>query len=59
VIPVFARRNGYFQYSIDVCPPIWVSRRASRDDLRAGAALALADLERFLEKNPTQWFHFG
>jgi KDO2-lipid IV(A) lauroyltransferase len=59
VVPVFARREGYFRYGIDICEPVWLPARASRDDLKQAAARTLADLERFLEKNPTQWFHFG
>jgi len=59
LLPVFSRRIGYFRYEIDVRAPIWLPARPRADDLRAGAARVLAELEGFLQKNPTQWFHFA
>ena len=59
VVAVFCARVGFRRYLIDVAPPIFVSRRAGRDELDA-AAQSLADaMSGFLKAHPTQWFHFG
>jgi lauroyl/myristoyl acyltransferase len=59
VVPVFAKRLGYFRYELRVNPPIPVPARAKRAELARAAELAVRDMERFLRENPTQWFHFA
>ena len=59
VVPIFARRTGYFRYEIDVRPGIRLPRRASIDEVSRAATLATQEMNRFLRNNPTEWFHFG
>jgi phosphatidylinositol dimannoside acyltransferase len=59
IIPLFAAREGYFDYRIEVEAPIVLSPRGDAAELgRAAQSVALA-LERFVRAHPTQWFHFG
>jgi KDO2-lipid IV(A) lauroyltransferase len=58
VLPVFARRLGYFDYEVTVAPAIQVHRRPDEDELRRVARRAAWVMERFLRAHPTQWFHF-
>lgn len=59
VVPVFARRLGFFEYELEVAEPIVLGRRPSADELRAGAQQAVAAMQGFVLQCPTQWFHFG
>ncbi len=58
VVPLFARRIGFFDYELTAGKPIRLSRRPSPKDLRAAAQSASEEMERFIRANPTQWFHF-
>jgi KDO2-lipid IV(A) lauroyltransferase len=58
LVPIFAARTGYREYEVVANPPIRLSRRATDGELDA-AAQALADaMQSFVQKHPTQWFHF-
>ena len=59
LLPVFARRIGYFDYEIRVSPAITVPRRPSPDDLAAAAGAATSEMARFVRAHPTQWFDFS
>jgi KDO2-lipid IV(A) lauroyltransferase len=59
VVPVFTRRVGYFRYEVTVGSPITVPPRATEADVREAAVAAVAEMERFISGNPTQWFHFS
>jgi KDO2-lipid IV(A) lauroyltransferase len=59
VIPVFARRLGYFRYEVVIRPAIEVSRSANAAGIRAAAERATGEMAAFLRQNPTQWFHFS
>jgi KDO2-lipid IV(A) lauroyltransferase len=59
VIPVFARRLGYFRYEVVIRPPIEVARAADAAAIRAAAEQATSEMTTFLRQNPTQWFHFS
>lgn len=59
VVPVFARRLGYFRYEVVIRPAIDVSREADPGAIRRAAQLAAAEMATFLRENPTQWFHFA
>jgi KDO2-lipid IV(A) lauroyltransferase len=58
VLPLFARRIGYFDYELCVSPGIDVSRSGGRAEIVRAATAATAQMECFIRKDPTQWFHF-
>jgi KDO2-lipid IV(A) lauroyltransferase len=58
VVPMFARRVGFFDYEFSVGPAITLSRRPSAGELGTAAERAAAEMERFIRAHPTQWFHF-
>jgi KDO2-lipid IV(A) lauroyltransferase len=57
LIPLFAVRKGYFDYQIQVEPPIELP--TSPEAVAEGARAAVRALERFVRAHPTQWFHFS
>lgn len=59
VVPLFAARNGYFSYSLELGEPLECAPRASEADLERVARRAVERMERFIAAHPTQWFHFG
>jgi lauroyl/myristoyl acyltransferase len=59
VLPVFARRIGFFDYELEISDPIALGRRPSAEELRAGAQQAVSAMQAFVERCPTQWFHFA
>ncbi len=59
MLPVFARRVGFFEYELEISEPIALGRRASADELQAGAQQAVAAMQAFVQQCPTQWFHFA
>lgn len=59
VLPVFARRNGFFDYALRVSEPIALGRRPGAEALRAGAEQAVSAMQAWVQQCPTQWFHFA
>lgn len=59
IVPVFARRVGYFRYELEVRPAIAVPPHADRAALFQAATAAAAEMEAFLRQNATEWFHFS
>lgn len=59
VLPVFARRLGFFHYELRISEPISVGRRPSAEELRGAARQAAGAMEAFVRDCPTQWFHFS
>lgn len=59
VVPVFARRRGFFDYELEVSEPIALGRRPTADELQASAQRAISAMETFVAASPTQWFHFS
>jgi KDO2-lipid IV(A) lauroyltransferase len=59
VIPLFAVREGYFDYTIEVEPAIALGPGGSSESLAEAARTAASALERFVRAHPTQWFHFS
>ncbi len=59
VVPVFARRRGFFDYEVSVCPALYLARRAGASELEAAAQSAISAMEAFVTESPTQWFHFS
>lgn len=59
VVPVFARRIGFFDYELDIAEPIALGRRPSREALEAAAAQAARAMQAAVQRCPTQWFHFN
>ncbi len=58
IVPAFSSRTGHRRYTVRVCEPVHVSRRAGPLALDA-AAQQLADaLGSFIGSHPTQWFAF-
>ena len=58
LVPVFCARIGHFKYEVNVHQPIRLRRRPSAEQLQAAAREASHELERFLQRYPTQWFNF-
>lgn len=58
VVPVFARRSGFFQYELSVAKPITLARRPSPEELLAAAQRAADAMQDRIRESPTQWFHF-
>jgi lauroyl/myristoyl acyltransferase len=59
VVPLFAFRQGYYSYGVEVFEPIEPVAHAGRDALGVMAERALRAMERFVRAHPTQWFDFG
>src|SRR5262249_20602644 len=59
VVPVFARRLGFFDYELHVADPIELGRRPSNEELQASAQRAIGAMQAFVAQSPTQWFHFA
>ena len=45
VLPVFARRNGFFDYALRVSEPVALGRRPSPEALQAGAQQAVSAMQ--------------
>jgi phosphatidylinositol dimannoside acyltransferase len=59
LVPLFARRVGFFDYEFSAAPAIQLPRKPSATELAVAAGRAAAEMERFIRAHPTQWFHFG
>jgi KDO2-lipid IV(A) lauroyltransferase len=59
VLPVFARRNGFFDYSLRVSEPIALGRHADAEVLQSAAQQAVSAMQAWIQQCPTQWFHFA
>jgi KDO2-lipid IV(A) lauroyltransferase len=59
VVPVFARRVGFFDYELTVSEPIALARRPSPEALLAAGQAAADAMQAVIMHSPTQWFHFG
>jgi KDO2-lipid IV(A) lauroyltransferase len=59
IVPVFARRAGYFEYEVEIHPAIEIARDADREALKLAASRAAAAMQAFVARYPTQWFRFG
>lgn len=58
VLPVFASREGHFDYRVDVGFPVVVAKGADADEERRAARFVTAQMETFLRAHATEWFHF-
>lgn len=58
IVPVFARRVGFFDYEVRVRPALGLPRSADAAARTAAAQATAAELEAFLSEDPTQWFRF-
>ena len=58
VVPVFARRLGFFDYELEVAEPIRLERRPTPEELQLAAQTAISAMQAFVQESPTQWFHF-
>lgn len=58
ILPVFAARAGYRRYEVFMKAPVRLPRTAGDAELD-DAAQTLADaMQEFVQRRPTQWFHF-
>lgn len=58
VVPVFARRLGFFDYELEVSEPLGLGRRPRPEELQQAAQKAADAMQEFVRCSPTQWFHF-
>ena len=59
IVPVFARRLGFFEYELSIAEAVGLERRPSAEQLKVAAGQAIAAMQAWIERNPTQWFHFS
>ena len=57
VIPIFCARTSFRRYLVEAFPKIELSG-SERTDLEKAAISAAENLDFFLLRHPTQWFHF-
>jgi len=58
VVPVFARRLGFFEYELELFEPVRLGRRANRAEFEQAAQRVALSMQDFVRRSPTQWFHF-
>jgi phosphatidylinositol dimannoside acyltransferase len=58
VLPIFTRRLGFMQYEAEVAEPIRIARRPTDAQLDAAAQAMANAMHNFIQRHPTQWFHF-
>jgi len=56
---VFTARSEFAHHLVRSDEPIVVPRRASPAELDRTISQAMASVERFVRRFPTQWFHFA
>ncbi|MFO7180534.1 MAG: lysophospholipid acyltransferase family protein [Pseudomonadota bacterium] len=59
IVPLFAKRTGYFAYELVVHPAIELTKRADRAALERAAQRATDAMASFVRGAPTQWFRFA
>ncbi|NUP12044.1 MAG: lysophospholipid acyltransferase family protein [Polyangiaceae bacterium] len=59
ILAIFGRRLGYLEYELEVGEAIVLPRKPSRDELARAAQDFATQIERFVQRYPTDWFHFG
>lgn len=59
ILVVLGRRTGFLEYEVEVGEAIHVPRRASRDELLTAATALTRQIEGFVGRNPSDWFHFA
>jgi KDO2-lipid IV(A) lauroyltransferase len=58
VVPLFARRQGYFDYEVTIVPHVELPPRPKGPQLAEAAQKAASEMERYIRAWPTQWFNF-
>jgi KDO2-lipid IV(A) lauroyltransferase len=58
IVPLFARRRGYFEYEVVVSPALELPRDADSKRLELAAEEAARAMAAFIRQSPTQWFRF-
>jgi phosphatidylinositol dimannoside acyltransferase len=59
IVPVFSHRRGPFHYAIRIGRPRSIARDASEEVLHRIAQEVATEMEDFIRRHPTHWFHFG
>ena len=58
IVPVFTRRLGFLEYQAINCPPIYIPRKPTEEQLVEAAQTLTGHLEQFVRTHPTHWFRF-
>lgn len=58
ILPIFTRRLGFMMYEAEVTEPIRIPRRPKDAELDAAAQSMANAMHDFIQRHPTQWFHF-
>lgn len=59
VIPVFTARLGFAHHLVCARPWIHIPRRATKTEFDRAVGAANGEVEAFIRRFPTQWFHFA
>lgn len=59
IVPVFTRRTGFLRAKVRVYEPVFVPRRATRDEIAVAAQAIAASLEAWVREAPTEWLDWG
>ena len=60
VLPVIARRVGWFRHRFDLLEPVFHDRDAAADDdLRRVTAVVMGQIEAIIRADPGQWFWYN
>lgn len=56
---ILGRRVGTLAYDLEVGEPIRIGRKAPRGEIEACARQLAGQIDQFVRRHPTDWFHFG
>lgn len=59
ILVVLGRRLGFLQYEVLVGEAITLPRRPKREETVRAAQQLASQIESFVRRHPTDWFHFG
>jgi lauroyl/myristoyl acyltransferase len=59
ILAIFGRRLGTLSYELEVGEAIVLPRRPSREQMATAKQAFAHQIEGFVRKHPTDWFHFG
>lgn len=59
ILAIFGRRLGVLHYELEVGEPIVLPRRPSKPEFERAAQEFATQIERYVRRHPTDWFHFG
>jgi KDO2-lipid IV(A) lauroyltransferase len=59
IVPVFTWRRGFFDYLLELFPPVYLPRRPRPEQFDEAARSVAESMERFFRRHPTHWFDFS